>query len=440
MRPTSLLNLANEVKPFSRANRSLDGLISYLGQKKVVMLGEASHGTQEFYHWRRIISQQLISQHGFSIVAVEGDWPDCMKITEWIRNEDKNHSRPRDVVKTFERWPTWMWCNQEICELMSFMRSVNQTKKEEEHIGFFGLDVYSFFESMDAVINRLQPVNEELANLARSRYSFFDRFDRNEQKYIHSLLQYPDQGKTQAVSMLRDLLKVRLNEMELKKGRIYFDAQQNARIVNNAENYYRAMLFGRDDSWNVRDQHMMETLEVLMKRHNGAKVIVWAHNTHVGDYRFTPMKEQGEINIGGLAKQKFGDDVALVGFSTYEGSVIAGRKWGGQMEAMNVPKAIPSSWDALLRSVAFERSEASFYVIMDQLSPDSRKLLHQKKGQRAIGVVYRPESEEGNYVPTVLDKRYDALVFLTKTKALEKPIETDHIETKEVPETYPSGF
>lgn len=436
--------MANEVKPFSRANKSLDSLVTYLSQKKIVMLGEASHGTQEFYHWRRIITQKLITDHGFSVVAVEGDWPDCMKITEWVRGgemEPNKFKHPQDVVKTFERWPTWMWCNQEVCELMKFMKSVNQNRKPEDKVGFFGLDVYSFFESMDAVVTRLKPMDPPLAKLATQRYSHFWRFNRDEQKYIKSLLEYPEGGKAQAVAMLRDLLKVRLDEMDLQKGRKYFDAQQNARIVNNAESYYRAMLFGRDDSWNVRDRHMLETLEVLMNYYKDSKVIVWAHNTHVGDFKFTPMNEMGEINIGGLARDKFGDDVALVGFSTYEGTVLAGRKWGAQVEKMRVPQARNDSWDAVFHQVASLRGESSYYFIMEQLSPEVRKLLETNKGQRAIGVVYRPEDEaRGNYVPTVVGRRYDAMIFINKTMGLQHPVEPLHVEPSEIPETYPSGF
>jgi len=438
-------SLANEVTPFSRANKSLEGLEAYLGQKKIVMLGEASHGTQEFYYWRRILSQALITNHGFSIVAVEGDWPDCMKITEWVKGGEMEPSQfktPQDVVKTFERWPTWMWCNQEVCELMTFMKEFNQSRDAKDKVGFYGLDVYSFFESMDAVINRLKPVDEALSKLASQRYSYFSRFNRDEQKYIQSLVEHPEGGKTQAVAMLRDLLKVRLEGIGSQLGTMYFDAQQNARIVNNAESYYRAMLFGRDDSWNVRDKHMLETLEVLMSRFPDSKVIVWAHNTHVGDFKFTPMNLLGEINIGGLARDKFGvDDVALVGFSTYEGSVLAGRKWGTPMQVMQVPQARSDSWDAFLHNTALGSGEASYYFIMEQLTPETRKILNSNKGQRAIGVVYRPEDEaRGNYVPTVLDQRYDAMIFINKTNALIRPIEPEHIDTKEISETYPSGF
>lgn len=333
------------------------------------------------------------------MIAVEGDWPDCVKITEWIRGgemEPNTFKHPQEVVKTFERWPTWMWyvlsltsnnpflisfrCNQEICELMHFLKAENEKRKREDQLGFFGLDVYSFFESMDAVINRLKPVDEALSKLARQRYSYFMRFNRDEKKYIDSLLQHPERGKADAVKMLQDLLSVRLEEMGLKEGRMYFDAQQNARIVNNAESYYRAMLFGRDDSWNVRDRHMIETLEVLMNYYPDSKVIVWAHNTHVGDFTYTPMSHMGEVNIGGLAREKFGDDVALVGFSTYEGSVMAGRKWGAPMQLMQVPQAREDSWDAFLHEVAVQRGEALFYFVMDQLSPEVRKYLNSTKG------------------------------------------------------------
>jgi erythromycin esterase-like protein len=421
----------------------MENLIPFLSTKKVVMLGEASHGTQEFYHWRRRLTEELMAKHGFSIVAVEGDWPDCMKINEWVRGEldEKQFPHAKDVVKTFERWPTWMWCNQEICELMGWMKKFNKDKSTENQVGFFGLDVYSFFESMDAVVTRLSPVDPTLAKLAQKRYSYFSRFNRDEQKYIESLFTYPEGGKTQAVEMLRDLLRVRIEEMNLAQGRVYFDATQNARIVNNAENYYRAMIFGRDTSWNVRDSHMMETLEVLMKFHNNPKVIIWAHNTHIGDYEYTEMKQRGEVNIGGLARKKFGSDVALVGFSTYEGSVLAGRRWGAPMQMMKVPPARSDSWDALLHFVARERGEASYYFVMDDLSADSKKLLSTNKGQRAIGVVYRPEDEaRGNYVPTILLKRYDALIFINKTVALQKPLEPEHVEVAEIPETFPSGF
>jgi len=440
-----LYPLAHEVIPFTRANRqSLDGLISHLSTKRVVLLGEASHGTQEFYSCRRVISERLMQEHGFNFIAVEGDWPDCAKINEFVKGgeiESPSTESAESVLHSFTRWPTWMWSNTEIAHLMRAMKRINKDKDIESKVGFYGLDVYSLFDSVEQVTKRLKELDPDLARLAEKRYKYFGRFGRDEKKYIESLSRYPEGNKKEVVQMARDLLKVRLEGMDPKRDRMYFDAQQNSRIVNNADDYYRAMLFGNDDSWNVRDRHMMETLEFLLKFHPESKAIIWAHNTHIGDYTYTSMKARGEINIGGLARERLGaDKVALVGFSTYQGKVLASRKWGAEMAAMDVPPARSDSHDAFLHRIAADLNEASFYFIVEKLTQQAREAIKEKKGQRAIGVVYKPEVEQyGNYVPTYLDRRYDALLFFNKTSELSRPILT-HAEEHEVPETFPSGF
>jgi erythromycin esterase-like protein len=421
----------------------LENLVSYLAKKRVVMLGEASHGTQEFYAVRRLISTKLIAEHGFSFIAVEGDWPDCAKINEFVKTGeiDEPQSQSAEVVlSSFTRWPTWMWANTEVAQLMRELRRINKSRDPEAKAGFYGLDVYSLFDSATQVVTRLKMIDPKLAALAERRYKYFFRFGGDEKKYIQHLCQCPEGAKTEVVQMLKDLLKVRLDGVDRKRDKMYFDATQNSRIVDNADNYYRAMIFGTEDSWNVRDRHMIETLDSLLRFNPGAKAIVWAHNTHVGDHNYTSMKEQAEVNIGGLARELYGNDVALVGFGTYQGKVLASRKWGSDMMIMDVPPARTDSHDGYLHRVSAEIGEASFFWINEQLSPEARKAISQRKGQRAIGVVYKPEVDHlGNYVPTDLHKRYDAFIFINKTGSLSRPVVT-HTDETEVPETYPSGF
>jgi erythromycin esterase len=416
----------------------LGPLIDSIKNKKIVMLGEATHGTKEFYEWRSKISKELMKNHDFNFISVEGDWPPCQEINKVIQNKRGNitsNSEAEQVLSHFSRWPTWMWANEEVIELVSWLRTNNAGKKKP--FGFYGLDVYSLYESLDKVVSLLSKIDPQLAMKAKSYYSCFDSYRHDEKAYARSLFTIPEGCKKNVLSALNETLQYKLENINDQNGNL-FDAVQNARIVCNAENYYRAMVFAEEDSWNVRDQHMMTTLTMLMNHYGpDAKGIVWAHNTHIGDYRATDMLSQGQVNIGGLSREEFGkQNVALVGFSTYTGTVIASHAWDGPIQVMPVPKAIDSSVEAEFHNAIPKIGSPDFYVLMDnepEFSP-----LAETRGQRAIGVVYHPLSEHrGNYVPTILSNRYDAFVFIDETHALD-PLKVE-VDTDKFPETYPYG-
>jgi erythromycin esterase-like protein/dienelactone hydrolase len=403
-----------------------DSLIESVKDTRVVMLGEASHGTEEFYQLRRLISQRLIKEHGFKFIAVEGDWPDAYRLNKYIQTGEGQSAK--QVLMHNHRWPTWMWANDEVAKLAEWMRTY--------HVGFYGLDVYSLFESIDEVVKYLKVHRPDLASEIEHRYACFDLYEGDEISYARSLWKDPAGCESEVLLNLQNLLELRVQDVAQGADAL-FNSQQNARIVRNAEAYYRAM-FGSDaSSWNVRDSHMMETLDLLLERAGeGAKAIVWAHNTHVGDYRATDMKENGYINIGGLARQKYGaDNVALVGFGTFQGSVLAGAAWGSAEQVMTLPMPPEESYEHHFHKAAVQASVNQFYLLLED---KTHTPFAQKMGHRAIGVVYDPRHEKrGNYVPTELSKRYDAFVFVDQSHALKSL----HIPFAlgEFPETWPMG-
>ena len=420
--------------------QDLDPLIERLSQSQIVMLGEATHGTHEFYQWRRLISEQLIKKYGFSFIAVEGDWPPCEKVNQWIRSKSMTLDKEEDgkeALRSFHRWPTWMWSNTEVLKLIDGLRSLNSIVSKDRQVGFHGLDVYSFFESMNAVIETLEEINPFLARRVRRKYACFDSFHQNEKKYLKSLFKLPQGCERQVAEVLEELLQIRLNWME-KDEQVLFDVRQNARIVKNAEHYYRTMVHGSEDAWNVRDRHMMETLDLLRKYYGPkSRGIVWEHNTHIGDYRATDMVKYNHVNIGGLARDQYGKEaVALVGFGTFSGTVIASHSWDGPVQKLKLPQGRVGSYEALFHSIAEILKKNQFYMCFDQSSRQGP--LSEIRGHRAVGVVYDPEHERyGNYVPTSISNRYDAFVFIDKSRALEPlPFGFNRVE---IPESWPGG-
>lgn len=403
-------------------------LIQSIKDARIVMLGEASHGTHEFYQVRRFISQQLIKNHGFKFIAVEGDWPDADRLNKYIKS-GVGGSAHKTLMHN-HRWPTWMWANDEIVKLAEWMRS--------HHAGFYGLDIYSMFESIQEVINFVEIENPILAKEVKERYACFDHFQQDEVAYARSLVEYPAGCEAQVLKNLDRILKLRLENISQGQEAL-FSSQQNARVIANAENYYRAMMKGDATSWNVRDEHMLEVLEQLLEKHGkDSKGIVWAHNTHIGDYRATDMNETGYINLGGLVRQSYGEqNVALVGFGTYQGQVLAGSSWGRPEQIMILPPAREGSYEHRFHHVlkAEKNNLNQVYVLLDD---KSHTAFAQRLGHRAVGVVYDPKQEyRGNYVPTELSKRYDAFVFIDQTKAL-KSLHAISV-FGEIPETWPSG-
>jgi erythromycin esterase len=417
-----------------RDKKDLKLLLQRLSSAKIVMLGEASHGTQEFYEWRRLISQELIAHHGFHFIAVEGDWPACYQLNRFVKGEIPGNAK--DALSNFQRWPTWMWANTDIIELAHWLRYHNQEVGSIDQAGFYGLDVYSLFESIEEVLKQCEKLSPTLAAKIRDRYECFEAFNRDERFYAKSLSNFPEGCEDEVLNNLRDLLQLRVDK--IRQSESLFDAQQNARIVANAESYYRAMVLGGEDSWNIRDRHMMDTLDSLLK-HSGpdSKAIVWAHNTHIGDYRATDMVTQGQVNIGGLAREKYGNSqVQLVGFSTYEGKTTASRAWNGPTLSTTVPPAMLGSYEAVFHQVA-KRSRMDNFIL--PLRDKSEEALARVLGHRAIGVVYNPLTERyGNYVPTSLSNRYDAMIFLDHTHALTAL--PQKFNRKDIPETWPQGL
>ncbi|MEU5942602.1 erythromycin esterase family protein [Micromonospora sp. NPDC047548] len=407
----------------------LDVLLDRIGDARVVMLGEASHGTHEFYTWRAAISRRLIEEKGFSFVAVEGDWPDCDRVDRSVRCQADAPSDPRDALATFERWPTWMWANEEVIDFTRWLRIRNASADEPNRAGFHGLDVYSLWESLREIITWLQEHDPEQVPAALAAYRCFQPYDEDPQQYALATRFVPNNCENEVVDLL-----VGLRERAGGGGAGRFVAWQNAEIVAGAERYYRTMARGGRESWNVRDRHMDDTLDRLLRHYGpGSKALVWAHNTHVGDARATDMTDAGEVNIGQLARERYGpDQVVLVGFGTHHGTVVAGDAWGAPMEVMPVPPGRRHSLEDALHGAA---PAQALFVFPRDGKPD---VLTDELDHRAIGVVYHPSRESfGNYVPTVLGDRYDAFCWIDETQAV-RPLRVRPTSLAEA-ETYPSG-
>ncbi len=414
----------------------LDPLIERIGDARFVLLGEASHGTSEFYTWRAELSKRLFEEKNFSFIAVEGDWPDCYRVNRYVKHLPDAGHNAHEVLHAFERWPTWMWANREVVELTEWMRDFNRGRASEAQAGFFGLDVYSLWDSMRAVNAYLERIDPRLAAQARRAYNCFEPYAEDVQEYARATAIVPTSCEDEAVSVLRDL---RANAPQYREdGREgYFNAEQNALVAKNAELYYRTMVRGGPDSWNVRDNHMVETLERLMQHHGpNARAIVWEHNTHIGDARFTDMARAGMVNVGQLVRQAHGrEGVMLAGFASHRGTVIAAEEWGAPMQRMRVPIARPASFESAMH----DGVGGDALLLFDGRDNGGVHGLDEPMGHRAIGVVYDPNHERwGNYVPTIVPRRYDAILYIDESRAVD-PLHMPVLVDGEVPETYPSG-
>jgi erythromycin esterase-like protein len=413
--------------------KDLDPLLERIGDARYVLLGEASHGTSEYYRWRTWISQRLIREKGFSFIAVEGDWPDCYRVNRYVKGFPDSGMDAREVLDAFNRWPTWMWANEEVVALADWLRRHNARLEEADRVGFFGLDVYSLWESLYAVIGYLHKADRSALSAARRAFRCFEPFGEDVQEYARATAFVPTSCEDEVVDLLKEL-RGRAPRYQTDGREDYFAAEQNALVVRGAEAYYRAMVRGGPESWNIRDRHMTETLERLMSHHGpGAKGIVWEHNTHIGDARATDMADDGMVNIGQLVRERHaGEGVVLVGFGSHRGTVIAGDEWDAPMEVMDVPPGREGSWEDILHRAG----ETNKLLLLDDVRDD--EVFLEERGHRAIGVVYHPERERyGNYVPTVLPRRYDAFCHIDETRALH-PL---HLrpDLSKIPETYPSG-
>jgi erythromycin esterase len=388
--------------------KDLDPLLNQIGNARYVLLGEASHGTSEFYTWRAAISRRLIQEKGFNLIAVEGDWPSAYQLNRYIRGTLPAKSST-EVLQAFNRWPTWMWANQEIADLATWLRTNNQNAAQQ--VGFYGLDLYSMWESVDAIAKDFAEADEATRQAVSTARACLAGY-KDEQAYA----QATQQGGGCRTQLTQLLTAVENRAKELPAGHEgAFNAVQNALVALNGENYYRNMVLSDAGSWNIRDRHMAETINRLIEHHGtNAKIIVWEHNTHVGDARYTDMAGSGMVNVGQMVREQHGGEgVHIVGFGSYSGSVIASANWGGAITTMSVPKAQPGSWEALLHDI----TPPNKIINLQEWRQNTE--LTQNRGHRAIGVQYNGANERGNYVSTNLPQRYDSFIFIDQTKALQ---------------------
>ncbi|WP_247234433.1 erythromycin esterase family protein [Telluribacter sp. SYSU D00476] len=415
-----------------RSEQDLDVLMNEIGDARVVLLGEASHGTSEYYTWRTAISRRLIQEKGFDFIAVEGEWADSYRINNFIKGPRRDSTAAVEALRTYNRWPTWMWGNYEVASLVTWLNGYNQNQAANNKIGFFGLDVYCLWESMTELMPYIQNADPKLVQAAQKVHQCFQPFSADAQQYAMAVANASADCRDETSRLWSTISKQGEGKA---KTEAQFVAEQNALVALNGERYYRSMVSSNTESWNIRDRHMMQTLRRLLEFHGpNSKGIVWEHNTHVGDARYTDMASSGEVNVGQLAREEIGQDkVYIVGFGSYSGTVIAGSSWGAPLQTMNVPQAVPGSWEQILH----ELSPTNKIILSKDIRDN--KQLNQRIGHRAIGVVYNPAIEHrGNYVPSVLPKRYDAFIFIDQTRAL-RPI-LPPSTANQPPDTYPSGL
>lgn len=425
-----------EIRAIARPLTSLadlDPLVSALRDKRVVCLGEASHGTHEFYAWRCEVTRRLIEDGDIAFIGVEGDWPDCWLVDRWVRGLEHQEFDARHLLLEFERWPTWMWANEEVADFLDWMRTQNLRRPEAQRVGFYGLDVYSLWDSLREVFSWLERHAPEAVPIASSAWRCFAPFNEDPQSYARTTALVPETCEQDVVNLLVTVRKETAAREAVSQDA--FAAAQNAEVVAGAERYYRAMVRSNRSSWNVRDFHMADTLDRLCA-HWGAtsRAVVWAHNTHVGDARATDMAGAGMVNLGQVIRERHGaEETALVGFASHRGSVVAAASWGDPDRSLPVPEAARGSHEDLLHIALDEPSLLVF--------PEDRSgpWLSARRGHRAIGVVYQPVREAGNYVPTVMGQRYDALLWFEDSSALA-PLRHEPKPSELEFETEPSGY
>lgn len=415
-------------------------LLDRIGDADAVLIGEASHGTHEFYHARAELTKALILGHGFNAVAVEADWPDAYRVNRWVRHETEDIDAAQ-ALGDFTRFPRWMWRNRDVVAFLQWLRDFNEPRPPAGRAGFYGLDLYSLHTSINAVLAYLKKVDPAGAERARYRYGCFEDFGEDSQSYGYAAtLGISRSCEDDVVAQLVDLRR-RATDYAARDGRVaadeYFMAEQNARLVLNAEKYYRSMFGGRVESWNVRDTHMMDTLDALtshLRQTAGrAKVVVWAHNSHLGDARATQMGDIGELNLGQLARERYGNRARLVGFTTHTGSVTAATNWDEPAERKRVRPSLEGSYERLFHDTGI----AQFLLLTGD--PALRDVLGSRL-ERAIGVIYRPETERvSHYFTARLADQFDAVMHIDETRALE-PLETWARHEADLPETYPSAL
>lgn len=435
-------------RPLTGDWSDFDSLMKLIDDARYVLIGEASHGTHEFYRARALITRRLIVEQGFTAVCVEADWPDAYRINRYVRGEDDGETS-LDALAGFERFPTWMWRNTVVLDFIGWLRQHNEdTDLARRKVGFYGLDLYSLYTSIDAVLGYLEQVDPDAATRARERYACFEQFGKDAQTY--GLLSGYTQGDSCEDAVVQQLVEIQNHALEYARrdGRLaedeYFFAEQNAQVVKNAEEYYRAMYHGRVNTWNLRDRHMADTLDALVAhldrtRGEPAKVVVWAHNSHLGDARATEMGKRGELNLGQLARERHGDQTRLIGQTTYTGTVTASDDWDEPARRKRVRPGMAGSYELLFHLVG-----APNFLLPLRDQQEALAGLREPRMQRAIGVIYRPETERySHYFYAQLPSQFDAVLHFDETRALEPLERTSHwdeAEQQEAPETYPSAL
>ena len=437
-----LEGLKNKAWHLRGAREDYDPLLERIGNSSFALLGEASHGTHEFYRHRAEITKRLITEKGFTAVCIEGDWPDAYRVNRFVRGEP-GFSEAVEALSGFKRFPTWMWRNADVLDFIGWLRQYNdQLAGGKTQVGVYGLDLYSLYQSIQAVLQYLQKTDSEAARRARYRYSCFDHFGEDVQRYGYAAqFGLSPSCENEVVEQLVELTQ-KAAEFAQRDGRMaadeFFSAEQNARVVKNAEEYYRIMFRGHVASWNLRDRHMTETLEALFNhlrhRDGNAKLVVWAHNSHLGDARSTEMGRRGEWNIGQLTRERYGQESVLVGFTTYTGTVTAASDWDSPVERKRVRPALPDSYEALFHSLGISDF---LLTITDGSSPVID--IPEPLLERAIGVVYLPETERvSHYFQAKLASQFDSIVHCDVTRAVE-PLELNPEWESGEWETFPWG-
>jgi erythromycin esterase-like protein len=405
-------------------------VVDLIGDAEFALLGEASHGTHEFHAHRAAVTKKLILESGYRAVAVEADWPDAYRLNRYVRHQSDDRSAV-DALEEFERFPTWMWRNMVVVEFIEWLREYNDgLPPGHDQVGFYGMDLYALYASIRVVLAYLDRTDPAAAARARERYSCFDRYGEDPQAYAFVETFGQESCEDAVVGQLIDLQR---RTSKASEGHL-----ENARVVKNAEEYYRTMFRGGNQSWNLRDQHMVGTLEALRDHFSEpdrpAKIAVWAHNSHLGDARATQMGQRGEWNVGQLVRERFSGTTALIGYTTSHGTVTAASDWGEPVELKRVRPALPESCEHLFHEAGAPRFLLSFE------SAAVRRVFMKPRLERAIGVIYRPDTErQSHYFYASLASQFDAIVHIDHTTAL-RPLEvTAEWRAPDVPETYPTG-
>jgi len=425
--PRLIAEAAEELPNFD--DRAFGALFDRYADRRVILLGEASHGTAEFYRARAAITRHLIERHGFTIIAVEADWPDAAAVDRYVRH------RPARTAAgpPFQRFPTWMWRNTDVEEFLGWLREFNEPLESQQRVGFYGLDLYNMSDSIATVLEYLDKVDPEAARIARERYGCLTPWQRDPATYGRAVLNTAYRKCEQAVIQQCQELLARRLEYVRQDGESFLDAAQSARLVASAERYYRIMYYGGAESWNLRDTHMFETLQHLLDaRGPHSKAVVWAHNSHIGDARYTDMGAvREELNMGQLCRERFGDDAALIGFGTHTGTVAAATDWDGEMEIKRVRPSHQDSYERLCHDAKTPR------FLLDLHQHEAlRRRLRRTRLERFIGVIYRPDTELiSHYAEACLAKQFDAFVWFDETTAVTA-LGTQHAKAG-VPDTYP---